>query len=130
MIDNGFADVEYHIPIPGFPVSTSNLRRETCMRQPTIHYEANFENKKYSDSNLPVSGTARVNVHNDEAPLQAMDDEDAMMYVLWVVMVQQFSLNKGLKEFGDKDKEVTMKELTQIHDMYTYRPLDASTLTW
>ena len=59
-----------------------------------------------------------------------MDYEDAMMYVLVVVMVKQFSLNKGLKEFGDKDKEVTMKELTQIHDIYTYRPLDASTLTW
>ena len=115
MIANGVADVEYHIPIPGFPVSTSNLRRGTCMRQPTIRYEANFENKKYSDSDVPVSGTAYVNVHDDEAPLQAMDDEDAMLYVLGVVMVHKFSLNKGLKEFGDKAKEATMKELTQIH---------------
>ena len=45
MIANGVADVEYHIPIPGLPVSTSNLRRGTRMRQPTIHYEANSEKR-------------------------------------------------------------------------------------
>ena len=46
----------------------------TRMRQPTIHYEANFEKKKYSDSDVIVSGTAHANVHDDEAPLEAMDD--------------------------------------------------------
>ena len=45
-------------------------------------------------------------------------------------MVQHFILNKGLKEFGDRDKEATMKEITQIHDIDMYHPLDASTLTW
>ena len=88
MIANGVADVEYHIHIPGLPVSTSNLWCGTHTRQPTIHYEANFENKKYSDSNLTFSGTANVNVHNDEPPLQAMDYEEAMLYVLGVVMVK------------------------------------------
>ena len=71
-----------------------------------------------------------MNVQDDESPLEAMDDEEAMLYFLGLVMVQQFSLNKVLKEFGDRAKESTMKELTQIHDMDTYRPLDASTLTW
>ena len=130
MIENGVADVEYHIPIPGLPVSTSNIRRGTRTRHPTIHYEANSENKKYSDSNVPFSGTSHVNVHNDEAPLHSMDDEDYMLYILGVVMVQHFILNKGLKEFGDRAKEATMKEITQIHDIDMYRPLDASTLTW
>ena len=130
MIANGVADVEYHIPIPGFPVSTSNLRRGTRTRNPTVHYEANFENNKYSDSDVPVYFTAHVNVHNDEAPLEAMDDEDAMLYVLGVFMVHKFSLEKGLKEFVDRAKDSTMKELTQIHDMDMYHPLDASTLTW
>ena len=125
MISNGVSDVEYHILIPGFPVSTSNIWRGTRTRNLTVH----FENKKYSDSNVPVSDTAHANVHNYEAPLQAMDYEDAMLYVLGVVMVQQFILNKGLKEFCDRSKEATMKELTQIHDMDTYRSLDASTLT-
>ena len=59
-----------------------------------------------------------------------MDDEDAMLYVLGVGMVQKFSLKKGLKEFGDRDKEATMKELTKIHAMDMYCPLYASTLTW
>ena len=112
------------------PVSNSYLRRGTHSRNPTVHYEANFENKKYSESDVPVSGTAHVNVHDDEAPLEAMDDEGAMLYILGVVMVQQFILSKGVKEFGDRSEEATMKELTQIHDMDTYCPLYASTLTW
>ena len=97
MISNGVADDEYHIPVPGMPVSNSKLRRGTRTRKTTVHYDANFENKKYSDSNVPVSGTAHVNVHDEEATLEAMDDEDAMLYVLGVVTVQKLSLNKGLK---------------------------------
>ena len=104
MIANGVSYVEYHIHIPGLPVSTSNIRCGTHTRQSTIHYQANSKNKKYSDSGVPVSGTAHVSVHDDEAPLQATDDEDAMMYVLGVIMVHQFILNKGLKEFGDSAK--------------------------
>ena len=130
MIANGVADVEYHIPVPGMPVYNSNLRCGTRTRKPTVHYEANSDNKNYSYSDVPVSSTGNVNVHNDDPPLEAMDKEDAMIYLLGVVMVQQFSLNKGLKEFGDRDKDATMKELTQIRDMDTHHPLDASTLTW
>ena len=69
------------------PVYNSNIRRVTCTINPTVHYEANFENKNYSDSDVPVYGTSHVNVHDDEASLEAMDDEDAMIYVLGVVLV-------------------------------------------
>ena len=130
MISNGVADDEYRIPVPGMPVSNSYIRRGTRTRNPTVNYEANSENKNYSFSDVPVSSTGNVNVHNDDPPLEAMDKEDAMIYVLGVVIVQKFSLNRGIKEFGDRDKDATMKELTQIHDMDTHHPLDASTLTW
>ena len=79
------------------PVYNSNIRRVTCTINPTVHYEANFENKNYSDSDGLVYGTSHVNVHDDEAPLDAIYDEDSMLYVLGVFMVQQFSLNKDLK---------------------------------
>ena len=36
IIANGVTDVEYHIHIPGLPVSTSNLQCGTRTRQPTI----------------------------------------------------------------------------------------------
>ena len=71
-----------------------------------------------------------MNEHDDEAPLDAIDDEGAMLYDLRLFMVKQFSLNKGLKEFIDRAKEVTMKEITQIHYMDMYSSLDISTLTW
>ena len=69
MIANAVADVEYHIPVPCMHVSNSNLRRGTCTINPTVHYEENLENNKYSDSDVLFSGTEHVNIHNDEAPL-------------------------------------------------------------
>ena len=97
MISNGVADVEYHIPVPVMPAYNSNLRRGTRTINPIVHYETNLENKKYSGSVITVSGTAHVSVHDDEDPLEAMDDEDTMLYVIGVFIVQQFCLNKGLK---------------------------------
>ena len=69
MIANVVADVEYHIPVPGIPVSNSNLRRGTRTINPTVQYEDNLENNKYSDSEVPVSGTEHMNIQNNEDPL-------------------------------------------------------------
>ena len=44
-------------------------------------------------------------------------------------MAQQFSLHAGLKKFGDEAKILVTKELTQIHDMGTYTPMDPDKMT-
>ena len=44
-------------------------------------------------------------------------------------MIQQYNLRKGLELFGDKAELETVKELSQIHEMGTYVPLDAGGLT-
>jgi len=58
-----------------------------------------------------------------------MSDEDIYEHVLGVVMMQQFSLIAGLKRFGKDGEFAVTKELTQIHDMDTYIPVDSDKLT-
>ena len=44
-------------------------------------------------------------------------------------MAQQFNLRAGLKKFGKEGKVAVKKEFTQIQDMVTYVPMDASKIT-
>ncbi len=55
--------------------------------------------------------------------------EDVEAHVLGIIMVQQFSLRAGIKQFGDKATESVSKELQQIHDMGTYDPVDPDKMT-
>ena len=38
-------------------------------------------------------------------------------------MVEQYSINKGLKLFGKEGKKAVTKELSQMHDMIVYTPV-------
>ncbi len=51
------------------------------------------------------------------------------MYIIGVIMAQQYSLRKGLKPFCKEGKEAAMSELTQLHDMETYYSVHAHELT-
>ena len=50
-------------------------------------------------------------------------DEIVESRVLEYVMTQ-YSLNKGLKIFGERSEHATKKELKQLHDMATFKPID------
>lgn len=56
-------------------------------------------------------------------------DDNIVMYIVGVIMAQQFSLQQGMKFFGKKGKEAAMSKLTQLHDMQTYHPVRAHELT-
>ena len=74
-----------------------------------------------------VDGITHINVTPGVA--QKISKEDVNAHVLGVIMAQQFSLHVGLKKFGDKAKKLVTKELTQIHDMGTYTPMDPDKMT-
>jgi hypothetical protein len=44
-------------------------------------------------------------------------------------LTQQYIVQKGLKKFGDKGKEATLKELEQLHDRECFTPIDVNELT-
>ena len=58
-----------------------------------------------------------------------MADWEVEEHILGLVMVQQYSIKKGVELFGERAEAATLKELTQLHDMDTYVPLFAGDLT-
>ena len=52
-------------------------------------------------------------------------EEQLHDHIMGVIMAEHFSLKKGIKLFGDKAEDATTEELRAIHDMGTYKPIDA-----
>ena len=55
--------------------------------------------------------------------------EDETDDYLLAVIFRQYSLKKGLKEFGDRGEEAVSAELNQFHNLNCFDPVDAETLT-
>ena len=47
------------------------------------------------------------------------------MHVVGVIMTQQYTIRKGLRLFGGRDRQAVTKELTQCHNMTTYITMQA-----
>jgi hypothetical protein len=65
-----------------------------------------------------------------QTPDEGWEDDDSLTeYLLGVILVQQYNLKKGLELFGDKAEVATTKELQQIHNVGTYVPQEAKSLS-
>ena len=93
-------------------------------RQKPVYYKANFTNKVYDKVTEGV-----INFNMDEDHLRPFTNDDVILHVLGVIMVQNYSIKKGLKHFGVRGEQAVTKELQQHHDMETYFPVDPDTLT-
>ena len=60
---------------------------------------------------------------------RSMSNEESDAHIVGVIFSQHFSLNIGLKLFGEKANFTVQKELLQIHVMDTYDPIMKSSLT-
>ncbi len=58
-----------------------------------------------------------------------MIDDKVNYHIIGGVMAQHFSLKAGLKRFGVPGEEATTKELTQLHDMVAFIPMDPTRLS-
>ena len=56
-------------------------------------------------------------------------EDHIVMHMLRVVMAQQYSIQKGIKLFGEEGKKSVSKELQQLHDMEMYEPVHAHEFT-
>ena len=63
-------------------------------------------------------------VENIEIPAD-MSEEETEYHIMGVVLVEHFNMKKGMDLFGDRDETAVMKELQKIHDINTYKPMDA-----
>jgi hypothetical protein len=78
-----------------------------------------------------VPQTQAAVMHFQEATVSTplSTEEDCLEYITGAIMMQQHFFQKGLKLFGEKGEVAVQKELTQMHDMKAYTPMDASTLS-
>ena len=58
-----------------------------------------------------------------------MTKEAINEHKLGVMLVQKFSLKAGTAKFGNRAKMAVTKELTQLHDMKPYIPVDPDKMT-
>ena len=77
-----------------------------------------------SDSILEafVDGRSHISVQSYDDV--CMTGEQVYEHVLGIVMMQQYSLKAGLNKFGKEGEQAVTKELTQIHELETYVPVD------
>ena len=118
------------------------------IRKQPVNYEPSMTGKKYELGVLNLcyrgnryklkNGILSYNVDSRVSPAYAasyefqartMDQVDTNIEVLGVIMIHQYNLRKGLELSGDKAEAATVKELSQIHEMGTYVPLNAGELT-
>eukprot|EP00956_Cyclotella_meneghiniana_P009212 scaffold12647_cov40-Cyclotella_meneghiniana.AAC.1 len=59
----------------------------------------------------------------------AIVEDHVIMHILGVVLAEQYSINKGIRQFGERAKDSVRKELRQLHDYVTYIPVHAHELT-
>lgn len=62
---------------------------------------------------------------NDCSPIRVEDIEE---YITGVILTQ-YSVKAGLEKFGERGEQAVTKELSQLHNMNTMVPLDATKLT-
>jgi hypothetical protein len=56
-----------------------------------------------------------------------MTSEDKMR--VWAYLTVQYNLKQGLRKFGSRGEEAAVKELSQLHIMDTWTPMEASKLS-
>jgi hypothetical protein len=66
-------------------------------------------------------------VHDTDAAL--LTSSEAKLSV-WAYMMVQYNLKPGLRKFGSKGEKAAMKELTSLHVMNTWKPMDVTKLSW
>ncbi len=97
------------------------------MRDGNVHINLAVEEALCKD--LRWLPTTKCNKELQDELAESDLDDHAVMYIMDVIMAQQYSLRKGLKLFGNEGKEAAMSELTQLHGMETYYPVHAHKLT-
>jgi hypothetical protein len=100
------------------------LRRTERTRVPNPRYQhlqtSDNRTEEYSTESAHVIAITMSHYMNKMA---GMNDEDTFSFI------QTYSLNKGLKKFGDRGKEAAQKEMKQLHDRVVFEPILIAEMT-
>ena len=91
--------------------------------------------KKYKFGSIHFQTVGIVNdmydvtaANSETGDVLSVTKEDRGVYIMGVILTQ-YSLNKGLKEFGESGEQAVMKDLSSNKDMDTFFHMDAEILT-
>lgn len=76
-----------------------------------------------------VEGTALMQMSKIEGSIHEPDTSDSFSQVVHMCLLQ-LSLKQGLKTFGEAGENAAMKEVRQLHDFKTFRPIHAKALSY
>lgn len=122
-----------------------SLQDGTLHINPTVVEQAREDTKITSEITKPSvmkNGDSRLNVRSPatagisalalatlELPGRFLVTDSVVFHVIGVILAQQYSIDKGIKLFGDRARESIRKELHQLHGYRTYTPVHAHELT-
>jgi hypothetical protein len=84
------------------------------------------EERLLATTTSPMEPTIDDTTHKIDPKLCTMSQEEMMV---WAYMMTQYNLKPGLRKFGARGVTVAVKELTQLHIMDTWTPLEVSKLS-
>ena len=92
-----------------------------------VHSGAGYRTTASAARNM--RGVININFAEKASSLEAMSDEEIEAHILGVIMVEHYSMKKGIDLFGDRAEIAVTKELKKVNDMNTYEPKHAQDLT-
>ena len=115
---------DYNMDVP-------ELRRTTRNTEIPKYYKPSFQGQKYQHLHVQT-----------QTQIQQYDDTKAYIGALSIHRINQmskkigetglaqtYSLQKGLKVFGEKGSKAAYKEMKQLHDRICFRPINPSKMT-
>ena len=123
----------------GSYMNSRGLRRSNRERTQPMYTKVTGTGKKYAEAPKGKEGPMDsynsflikgvINMNAGDAEDYKMSDDEVNHHIIGVVMAQHFSLKAGLKKFGVPGEEATTKDLTQLHDIVTFIPMDPTKLS-
>ena len=108
------------------------LRRSTRTRRPVMRLTPNLTGQTYEETNhLNAQSIDQVTTYSSDMASIAASiimnvNEKAMNNVS---CLQVFSIDKGIKVFGDKGAEATHGKISQMHERGCFQPVNVNDLT-
>ena len=92
-----------------------------------VHNQAGYKTTASAARN--IRGVLNINFVEKASPLEVMPDEEVEAHILGFIMVEHYSMKKGIDLFGDCAETTVTKELKNMNNMNTYTPKHAQDLT-
>ena len=114
----------YDMEIPEMRRSTRNTEAPTYytpsfegQKYQHLHIQTNTQKQQYDDTKAYVGA---LSIHRINQLADSLGE---------VALAQTYSLQKGLKVFGEKGTKAAHKEMKQLHDRVCFQPINPSNMT-